>query len=119
MPEVRRTSTRRPSDRLPTMKYSRGAYGGQALLLWRTQGAASVVRLVIRGTPTLVTSQLTRGNVRLYLSEHKGDARPNTLIHLYVKDIDAVSLEFGTLSTKRVLLGGSATWKIRTATGCV
>ncbi len=32
---------------------------------------------------------------RLYLSEHEGDARPNTLIHLYVRDIDAVSQEFG------------------------
>jgi catechol 2,3-dioxygenase-like lactoylglutathione lyase family enzyme len=38
---------------------------------------------------------VARGNVRLYLSEHKGDARPDTLIHLYVKDIDAVSAEFG------------------------
>ena len=72
----------------------------------------------VRARPPVIMS-VARGNVRLYLSEHKGDARPNTLIHLYVKDIDAVSLEFGTLSTKRVLLGGSATWKIRTATGCV
>ena len=32
---------------------------------------------------------------RLYLSEHKGDARPNTLIHLNVRDIDAVAREFG------------------------
>jgi hypothetical protein len=38
---------------------------------------------------------VARGNVRLYLSEHEGDARPDTLIHLYVKDIDAVSSEFG------------------------
>ena len=38
---------------------------------------------------------VARGNVRLYLSEHKGDARPDTLIHLYVNDIDAVSKEFG------------------------
>ena len=38
---------------------------------------------------------VARGNARLYLSEHKGDARPNTLIHLYVVDIDAVSEEFG------------------------
>jgi catechol 2,3-dioxygenase-like lactoylglutathione lyase family enzyme len=35
------------------------------------------------------------GNVRLYLSEHEGDAVPNTLVHLYVDDIDAVSQEFG------------------------
>jgi len=38
---------------------------------------------------------VARGRVRLYLSEHKGDARPNTLIHLNLKDIDAVSAEFG------------------------
>ena len=31
---------------------------------------------------------VARGSVHLYLSEHKGDARPNTLIHLYVSDID-------------------------------
>jgi catechol 2,3-dioxygenase-like lactoylglutathione lyase family enzyme len=38
---------------------------------------------------------VARGKVRLYLSEHKGDARPDTLIHLYVNDIDGVSEEFG------------------------
>lgn len=37
---------------------------------------------------------VARGGVRLFLSEHKGDARPNTLIHLYVNDIEAVSREF-------------------------
>jgi catechol 2,3-dioxygenase-like lactoylglutathione lyase family enzyme len=45
------------------------------------------------GFPWFVS--VARGNVRLYLSEHDGDARPDTLIHLYVKDIDAVSEEFG------------------------
>jgi catechol 2,3-dioxygenase-like lactoylglutathione lyase family enzyme len=45
------------------------------------------------GFPLFVS--VARGNVRLYLSEHKGDARPYTLIHLYVRDIDAVSQEFG------------------------
>lgn len=39
---------------------------------------------------------VARGDVRLYLSEHTGDAPLNTLIHLYVKDIDAVSAEFET-----------------------
>lgn len=38
---------------------------------------------------------VARGNVRLYLSEHEGDATPDTLLHLYVKDIDSVSAEFG------------------------
>ena len=45
------------------------------------------------GFPWFVS--VARGRIRLYLSEHKGDARPNTLIHLYVNDIDAVSKEFG------------------------
>ncbi len=45
------------------------------------------------GFPWFVS--VARGNVRLYLSEHKGDARPDTLIHLYVDDVDAVSEEFG------------------------
>lgn len=45
------------------------------------------------GLPWFVS--VVRGNVRLYLSEHKGDARPDTLIHLYVRDIDVVSEEFG------------------------
>jgi hypothetical protein len=45
------------------------------------------------GFPLFVS--VARGRVRLYLSEHKGDARPNTLIHLNVRDIDAVSEEFG------------------------
>ena len=45
------------------------------------------------GFPLFVS--VARGRIRLYLSEHKGDARPNTLIHLYVDDIDAVSKEFG------------------------
>lgn len=38
---------------------------------------------------------IARGRVRLYLSEHTGDAPPSTLIHIYVDDIDAVSTEFG------------------------
>ena len=46
------------------------------------------------GFPWFVS--VARGTARLYLSEHKGDARPDTLIHLYVNDIDAVSEEFRT-----------------------
>jgi catechol 2,3-dioxygenase-like lactoylglutathione lyase family enzyme len=44
------------------------------------------------GFPRFIS--VARGSIRLYLSEHEGDARPNTLIHLYVKDIDSVSEEF-------------------------
>jgi hypothetical protein len=55
------------------------------------------------GFPWFVS--VARGNVRLYLSEHTGDARPNTLIHLYVKDIDAVSQEFGVPVDEEGLAG--------------
>jgi catechol 2,3-dioxygenase-like lactoylglutathione lyase family enzyme len=55
------------------------------------------------GFPAFVS--VARGNIRLYLSEHKGDARPDTLIHLYVKDIDTVSAEFGMPVDERGLAG--------------
>jgi catechol 2,3-dioxygenase-like lactoylglutathione lyase family enzyme len=38
---------------------------------------------------------LRRGNVRLHLSEHEGDARPETLVYFYVDDVDAIAAEFG------------------------
>ncbi|HEX3454830.1 MAG TPA: glyoxalase superfamily protein [Gaiellaceae bacterium] len=68
------------------------------------------------GFPWFVS--VARGNVRLYLSEHKGDARPDTLIHLYVDDIDAGRRSSGSRSTRRASPGGSATSRIPTATGC-
>jgi catechol 2,3-dioxygenase-like lactoylglutathione lyase family enzyme len=39
---------------------------------------------------------IARGQVRLFLSEHAGDARPDTLICLRLRDLDAVAREFGT-----------------------
>jgi catechol 2,3-dioxygenase-like lactoylglutathione lyase family enzyme len=48
---------------------------------------------------------VARGHVRLYLSEHKGDARPDTLIHLYVKDVDRVAEEFGVAVNEEGLAG--------------
>ena len=38
---------------------------------------------------------VARGAVRLFLSEHTGDARPDTLIYLRLRDLDAVAKEFG------------------------
>ncbi len=38
---------------------------------------------------------LRRGANALHLSEHEGDARPNTLVYLYVDDIEAIAREFG------------------------
>ena len=45
------------------------------------------------GLPWFVS--VARGDVRLYLSEHTGDAPPSSLVHLYVSDIDAVTAEYG------------------------
>ena len=55
------------------------------------------------GFPLFVS--VARGRVRIYLSEHKGDARPNTLIHLYVDDIARVAEEFGVPVDEEGLAG--------------
>lgn len=35
------------------------------------------------------------GRAHLYLSEHDGDATADTLVHLWIPDVDAVAVEFG------------------------
>jgi hypothetical protein len=45
------------------------------------------------GMPAFVT--VARGSVRLLLSEHTGDARPDTLIYLRVQDVDALAAALG------------------------
>jgi hypothetical protein len=45
------------------------------------------------GMPAFVS--ITRGRARLFLSEHAGDARPDTLVYLVVGDVDPVLAEFG------------------------
>jgi glyoxalase superfamily protein len=55
------------------------------------------------GFPWFVS--VARGRVRLYLSEHTGDARPNTLIHLYVADVDRVAAEFDVTVDEEGLAG--------------
>ena len=40
-------------------------------------------------------ASIARGRARLFLSEHRGDARPGTLVVLEVSDVDAVVAEFG------------------------
>ena len=45
------------------------------------------------GLPAFVS--VARGPMRLFLSEHQGDARPDTLIYLRVGDVDAIAAEFG------------------------
>ena len=39
---------------------------------------------------------IRRGSARMHLSEHLGDARPNTLVYMWVDDLDALSANFGT-----------------------
>jgi hypothetical protein len=45
------------------------------------------------GFPAFVS--VARGRVRLFLSEHTGDARPDTLIYLRLRDLEAIAEEFG------------------------
>ena len=45
------------------------------------------------GLPAFV--EVARGRVRLFLSEHEGDARPDTLVYLRVRDVDVIAAEFG------------------------
>lgn len=45
------------------------------------------------GLPAFVSVQ--RGPMQLFLSEHTGDARPDTLIYLNVLDVYPIAEEFG------------------------
>ena len=45
------------------------------------------------GLPLFVS--ISRGPMRIFLSEHRGDAHPDTLVYLSVDDVDAVAAEFG------------------------
>ena len=40
---------------------------------------------------------LRRGAIELHLSEHSGDARPNTLVYFYVSEVDPIALEFAAV----------------------
>ncbi len=55
------------------------------------------------GFPWFVS--VARGDVRLYLSEHTGDAPPRSLIHLYVANVDEVGKEFGVSVDEEGLAG--------------
>jgi glyoxalase superfamily protein len=44
---------------------------------------------------------ISRGEVELFLSEHTGDASPDTLIYLWVDDVDAVAAEFNARITEQ------------------
>jgi hypothetical protein len=44
---------------------------------------------------------LRRGDLWLHLSEHLGDARPGTLVYLYVDDVDSIADSFGVTVTEQ------------------
>ncbi len=44
---------------------------------------------------------LVRGNSRLHLSEHVGDATAESLVYLYVVDVDAIASEFNVPITQQ------------------
>jgi catechol 2,3-dioxygenase-like lactoylglutathione lyase family enzyme len=45
------------------------------------------------GFPAFVS--IARERMRLFLSEHEGDARPDTLLYLRVRDVDGFAAELG------------------------
>ena len=45
------------------------------------------------GMPAFVA--IVRRDIQIFLSEHAGDARPDTLIYLTVTNVDVVAAEFG------------------------
>ena len=45
------------------------------------------------GFPAFVC--ISRGPMQIFLSEHQGDARPDTLLYLHVEDVEAVAATFG------------------------
>ena len=55
---------------------------------WRTRAAPHL--------PLFVA--VTNGEGRVFLSEHTGDAHPDSLLYVYVDDVDAVAAEFGAQS---------------------
>jgi len=55
------------------------------------------------GFPLFVS--IARGRVRIYRSEHTGDATPNTLIHLNVNDIDSIATALGVSVDENGLAG--------------
>jgi catechol 2,3-dioxygenase-like lactoylglutathione lyase family enzyme len=83
-----------------------GALGEEVIPILRVQDAAVAVAWYERlgftpqwehrfapGLPAFV--EVARGGVRLFLSEHHGDARPGTLVYLRVRDVDALAAAFG------------------------
>ncbi|MEU8298616.1 glyoxalase superfamily protein [Micromonospora sp. NPDC048909] len=44
---------------------------------------------------------IARGDIEVHLSEHSGDARPGTLLYLYVDDVDAAAAACGVTDVQQ------------------
>ena len=74
---------------------------GEAAAAWYEQLGFSVdgVHRFAPDLPRYVI--LRRGDVWLHLSEHLGDACPDTLVYFYVDDVDAIAATFGATVRKQ------------------
>jgi hypothetical protein len=48
---------------------------------------------------------LKRGDNLLHLSEHKGDAKPDSLVYFFTNDVDAIAAEFEKTVSARSAVG--------------
>jgi hypothetical protein len=66
----------------------------RALAWWSRLGFAhESTHRFYEGAPAFVS--VRRETSRVFLSEHAGDARPDTLLYFWVDDLDAIAQEFG------------------------
>jgi hypothetical protein len=67
--------------------------GERASAWWARLGfEQESVHRFFEGAPAFIT--LGRESSRVFLSEHTGDARPDTLLYLRVDDLDRIAAEF-------------------------
>ncbi len=71
----------------------RVADAGRAQEWWARLGFAhESTHRFYEGAPAFVS--IRREGERVFLSEHTGDARPDTLLYFWVDDLDAIANEF-------------------------
>jgi catechol 2,3-dioxygenase-like lactoylglutathione lyase family enzyme len=74
----------------------------RAYAWWKRLGfEQESVHRFFEGAPSFVS--IRRENAKVFLSEHEGDARPDTLLYLTVDDLDRIAAEFGVVP-------GAAEW---------
>ena len=72
----------------------RVADAGRAQVWWARLGFEhESTHRFFEGAPAFVS--VRREGSRVFLSEHTGDARPETLLYFWVDDLDTIAAEFG------------------------